>query len=424
MIKRLLTISGIFFCFVALLAQNRDTVPKYAFINYDADTLIYNPNQTNLTDFFNKYNQAIQFGDCQVNIMHIGGSHVQAGTLPHTIRQNILYSSPDRIGKRGLIFPYSAAPRSNNPSDYQVRSVGSFQIVRNVFAEHIVPLGVTGAAVITSDTAAEIRIIFKDSTLQFKTDQIILMAYSDSNQITPTIWIDSVEYLPVSYDTIKKRYLFETKMFTDSFTLKINNLNGERFIINGIFLGNKTNGITYHSIGVNGASVPSYLACQNFEQDLDLIHPDLVIFGIGINDASGPNFKRDNFKQNYLLLIEKIKNQNPNCSFIFVTNNDSAKKVRYVVKKKRRWKWVSNPNVLEVQQVMYELAEITNGAVFNQFEIMGGAKSISKWVDSGLAQKDRVHFTKAGYTLMGELFFKAFMDTHTKFNQNNKNTPQ
>ncbi|HPE41044.1 MAG TPA: GDSL-type esterase/lipase family protein [Bacteroidales bacterium] len=424
MIKRFLTISNIILCFVALHAQNRDSVLIYPFIKYDADTLFYNAKNTNLTDFFSIYNQAIQNGDRQVNIMHIGGSHVQGGTLPHTIRQNILYSSPERTGSRGMIFPYSAAPRSNNPSDYQVRSIGSFQIVRNVFAEHMVPLGVTGAAVITTDTAAEIRIILKDSTLQFKTDHIVLLAYSDSNQITPTIWIDSVEYLPVSYDTIKKRYLFETKLFTDSFTLKINNLNGERFIINGIFLGNKTNGITFHSIGVNGASVPSYLACQNFEQDLDLIHPDLVIFGIGINDASGPNFKRDEFKQNYLLLVEKIKKANPNCSFIFVTNNDSAKKVRYVVKKKRRWKWVSNPNALDVQQVMYELAEITNGAVFDQYEIMGGSKSISKWVNNGLAQKDRVHFTKAGYTLMGELFFKAFVDAQIKLTQNNKTINQ
>ena len=251
MIKRLLYFFGIFILFIAIHAQTPDSINKYPFINYSADTLIFDPDSSNLNLFFDKYNQVIQSGKGHINIMHIGGSHVQAGTFPHTIRQNFLLTNPNLIANRGMIFPYSAAPRSNNPQDYQVRSKGSFQIVRNVFAEHAVPLGVTGVAVITSDTLAELKIIFKDSLLQFKTNQILLLGYADSSAIIPTIWIDSTEYFPVSYDSIKKRYLFETKQFTDSFTLKINNANGEKFIINGFFLGNSNDGITYHSIGVS-----------------------------------------------------------------------------------------------------------------------------------------------------------------------------
>ena len=417
MIKRLLYFFGIFILFIAIHAQTPDSINKYPFINYSADTLIFDPDSSNLNLFFDKYNQVIQSGKGHINIMHIGGSHVQAGTFPHTIRQNFLLTNPNLIANRGMIFPYSAAPRSNNPQDYQVRSKGSFQIVRNVFAEHAVPLGVTGVAVITSDSLAELKIIFKDSLLQFKTNQILLLGYADSSAIIPTIWIDSTEYFPVSYDSIKKRYLFETKQFTDSFTLKINNANGEKFIINGFYLGNSNDGITYHSIGVNGANTNSYLRCQNFEQDLDLINPDLVIFGIGINDASGPNFNPEEFKQNYLALVNIIKLKNPNCSFIFVTNNDSFKKTKVKVKKRRKVKWINNENAVEVQQVMYDLAEITHGAVFDQYEIMGGEKSMAKWFEYNLAQKDRVHFTRAGYVLMGNLLFSAFNDAYQKFNQ-------
>ena len=421
MIKKLLNLSGIFLIFFALHAQASDTIPKYPFINYSADTLIFDPDSTNLNHFFEKYNQVIQSGKGHINILHIGGSHVQAGTFPHTIRQHILLANPTLIASRGMIFPYSAAPRSNNPQDYQVRSKGSFQIVRNVFAEHAVPLGVTGVAVITSDTLAELKIIFKDTLLQFKTNQIILLGYADSSAIIPTIWIDSTEYYPVSYDSIKKRYLFETKQFTDSFTLKINNSNGERFIINGFYLGNSSDGITYNSIGVNGANTNSYLRCQNFVQDLDLINPDLVIFGIGINDAFAPNFNPEEFKQNYLALVNIIKEKNPNCSFIFVTNNDSFKKTKVKVKRKRKVKWINNENVLDVQQVMYDLAEITHGAVFDQFEIMGGQKSMAKWYEYKLAQKDRVHFTRAGYVLMGNLFYNAFDDAFQKINSKKTN---
>lgn len=387
------------------------TEPKlYSFINYEADTLIFNPDSSNIPQFFLKYNRLVETKKGDVNILHIGGSHVQAGTLPHTIRNRMLQLHPEVIGDRGMIFPYSAAPKSNNPADYQVRSIGSFTIIRNVFENPIVPLGVTGVAITTVDSLAEIRIILKDSSLVFKTDRIILLGESDSSLIIPTIWIDSLEYFPVEIDTVKNRYIYDPVNLKDSFTLRFNTFYGERFILNGLYLENSLPGVTFHSIGVNGASVPSYLRCVNFERDLDLIHPDLVIFGIGINDASGPNFRPSEFEQNYLTLVEIIKKQNPDCAFIFVTNNDSFKRV----KKGKKWYWANNRNASDVQKVMYELALKTRGAVFDQYEIMGGAKSMSKWVTEGLAQKDRVHFTKAGYQLMGELIFNALMDAKLK----------
>ena len=91
------------------------------------------------------------------------------------------------------------------------------------------------------------------------------------------------------------------------------------------------------------------------------------------------------------------------------------------MKKKRKVKWINNENVLDVQQVMYDLAEITHGAVFDQFEIMGGQKSMAKWFEYKLAQKDRVHFTRAGYVLMGNLFYNAFDDAFQKINSKKTN---
>lgn len=409
----------LFFSFFgSIVAQNG--LQLYPFIKYEADSLVFNPETSNLPNFFLKYDSLVKTQKGEINILHIGGSHVQAGTFPHTIRHRILNINPELIGHRGMIFPYSAAPKSNNPIDYQVRSIGSFQIIRNVFENPIVPLGVTGVAVTTIDTLAEIKIILKDSTLTYITDRIILLGNCDSSMVIPTIWVDSLEYLPVEIDTLKDRFIYEPLHVTDSFIIRFNNFNGERFILNGIYLENDLPGVTFHSIGVNGASVPAYLRCVNFERDLDLIRPDLVIFGIGINDASGPNFNPTEFESNYLILIDLIKKHNPNCAFIFVTNNDTFKRV----KKKRKWYWENNKNGKEVQEVMYELAKKTNGAVFDQYKIMGGAKSMAKWYSSQLAQKDRVHFTKVGYQLMGELFFNAFLDAKNKCDQFNSKNPQ
>lgn len=418
MIKKLTFLIFLITFGFSLTAQNG--LQMYPFIKYEADSLVFNPETSNITNFFLKYDSLLKTKKGEINILHIGGSHVQAGTFPHTIRYRILNMNPELIGHRGMIFPYSAAPRSNNPIDYVVRSIGSFQIIRNVFENPIVPLGVTGVAVTTIDTMAEIKIILKDSTLTYVTDRIILLGNCDSSIVVPTIWVDSLEYFPIEIDTLKNRFIYEPLHVTDSFIIRFNNFNGERFILNGIYLENDLPGVTFHSIGVNGASVPAYLRCENFERDLDLIRPDLVIFGIGINDASGPNFNPAEFESNYLTLINIIKKDYPDCAFIFVTNNDTFKRV----KKKRKWYWVNNTNGKEVQEVMYKLAEKTNGAVFDQYKIMGGAKSMSKWYTAKLAQKDRVHFTKAGYQLMGELFFNAFLEAKNKSDQYNSKKSQ
>ena len=74
-----------------------------------------------------------------------------------------------------------------------------------------------------------------------------------------------------------------------------------------------------------------------------------------------------------------------------------------------------NRNGLLAREVFYRLANETNGAVWDQFEVMGGLKSMDKWFKAKLAQKDRVHFTQEGYVLIGNLFYNALLDAYTSY---------
>jgi hypothetical protein len=77
-------------------------------------------------------------------------------------------------------------------------------------------------------------------------------------------------------------------------------------------------------------------------------------------------------------------------------------------------KYAVNKNGILAQNVFYKLAAQTRGAVWDQFEIMGGLKSMDKWRLAELAQKDRVHFTHSGYNLLGDLFYNAFISAKNK----------
>jgi hypothetical protein len=62
-----------------------------------------------------------------------------------------------------------------------------------------------------------------------------------------------------------------------------------------------------------------------------------------------------------------------------------------------------------MKEVILELAEKYNCAVWDFYSLMGGLNSSLAWREAGLMQPDKIHFTRAGYELKGELFFSAFL---------------
>jgi lysophospholipase L1-like esterase len=157
-------------------------------------------------------------------------------------------------------------------------------------------------------------------------------------------------------------------------------------------------GITYNAIGVNGAGTYSYLRCQDFDKQIHGIVPDVVVFGIGVNDANVPeaDFNPSMYEARYDSLIYKIRETNPDCAFLFITNNDT-----YYQKKH------PNRNAFQVQATMRRLAEKHGGALYDLFDVMGGLGSITQWKNANLASSDLIHLTREGYELQGDMMFTA-----------------
>lgn len=412
----LLFIISAIICNGCAYAQKSEPVPPkpvpvdtLEFVNLNADTLFVGSDSTYLLRFFQKFDSVVSTKQGNVSILHIGGSHVQAGTMSHRIRKNLLNAFPDLVASRGIIFPYSAAAKCNNPSDYRTSKNVPFCLIRNVYKDFDYPLGASGIAVYTNAPDAEITIKKVDKSINYNTNKITLLGFpaTDSAEVLPSLIINQKEYWPDEYSSVRRRYIYNVPTVTDSFKIKFNCVDSNIFVVTGILLESGRPGITFHSIGVNGAQTGSYLKCVDFEEDMELIAPDCVIFGIGINDAMGSPFDTTAFVNNYLKITEIFRKINPDCAFIFITNNDSFRKVSK--------KYVVNRNGLLARRAFYRLAELTGGAVWDQFDIMGGLESMDEWRKAGYAQTDRVHFTNSGYNLLGDLFFNAFTDCWQRF---------
>ena len=373
---------------------------KYAKIDLAANTLKYDTASSSMKSFFAKWNSLQQNGRGRLSIMHIGGSHVQAGTMSHRIRRHLVKSVG--ASDRGLVFPYSAAAKCNNPADYRISCKEKMGLTRNVYKEPQKQLGLCGIAVTAADTFSVIRYWNNDSTIDWHTDRIVLLGYSPEG-VVPLLRVEDREVWPSYVDEETRRFVFNLRNEVDSFAVVLNCDSLHTFTLTGIYLGNKRSGVTLHSVGVNGAAVPDYLQkCPFLAEDLKMVRPDMVVFGIGINDAASKDFDTAVFRQNYLALCKTIREVSPDCAFVFITNNDSFKRVKRKV-------YQVNRNGLLAREVFYRLAKDTDGAVWDQFELMGGLESMDKWRLDKLAQNDRIHFTRAGYELLGDLFVDAFL---------------
>jgi lysophospholipase L1-like esterase len=51
---------------------------------------------------------------------------------------------------------------------------------------------------------------------------------------------------------------------------------------------------------------------------------------------------------------------------------------------------------------------------------MGGLNSMKIWESKGLAQKDKIHFTPQGYSLIGDLFYNAFIAEYINYLKNKR----
>ena len=419
--KKLLIAIGMLLVCQWAAAQNlplMKPIDNRSFAHFERNHLIYPGDSVAMERFFQKMDSVVFLGEGNVNIMHIGGSHVQAGVFTQQFRDNLLSIGTDMIGGQNFVFPFTAGG-TNNPSHFMVNSTGEWSYTRNAVSKDTDRrMGLAGAAITTTDPKASVTIISRSRrpsylTPSFDFNKVTLIGFSQTNNVVPVSSLDGVT-LRGQYDESQSAYIFNLPRYSDSIRFFFESMPGE-FTLQGVLLENGTSGISVHTVGVNGAKVTSYLKCNDFERDLKLIRPDLVIFGIGINDAADDSFEKQTFKRNYGELIRVIKRVNPDCALLFLSNNDSYKRVKV----KRKTRYEVNVNGRIVEEAFLEMGKEHNAAVWDQFDIMGGLRSMQDWEHAGLAQKDKVHFTVEGYKLLGDLLYNALIESYIQHVKSN-----
>lgn len=384
---------------------NPHLVPDLDFVVYDSNYIHFYNDSSNFDTFYGKLDKLIFEGEGKVRVMQIGGSHIQADIWSDQMRRHFYELSPNMNGGRGFLFPYRVA-HTNNPYYYRMKTKAEWEGHRNSVIKHQATWGVSGITATTKDSMANLRFYFRgDDVPYYDFNSVKIFHDIDSNYCIDLI-SDTAESISINREIGYTEFKFDH--FIDTFEVNIyrEDTVPSQFNLYGVSVDNDDPGVIYTSIGVNGASTKSYLRCQKFSQHLAAIPPDLVIFCIGINDAYNPDFCGNCYEDNYDRLIDSIKTVNPNCDFLFVTNNDSYYKRRY-----------PNRRVEEARDAMIRLAKKHKGGLWDMYHVMGGLGSIKTWQNHGYAKRDKIHLTGKGYKLMGDLMFSALMKKYSEYLQ-------
>ena len=351
-------------------------------------------------------------GTGSLQVVHMGGSHVQAGWMSDQIRQRWEALAPGTQPDRGLVLPHRLV-RTNSPARVELTGSEGWTGARCGVRQHTGPFGATGIRAETSDTNAHwVQWSTRPDGRCYATNRVTL--YGTSVGMEPA-W-DGPSHLPSPVRTPHPAgWRFDFASPTDTLWFRWEtvppdtsglppapppsaSLHGWRC--------EDTRGnarFVYHDIGNNGAATGSYLrdaGTPSFLAQWTDLAPDLVVFGIGINDAHGPadSFDAAAFEARYDSLISGIRAAQPAVAFLFLTNTDS------------RFNGRPNRAAFAVREAMFRLAARHGAAVFDLFDAMGGLGSFRRWQSLDWAQDDGVHLNSAGYRIVGNLLFDAWLD--------------
>ncbi len=384
-------------------AQN-DSLP---FINDSLNKIINAQGLDNFISAIKSYNSGSKK---ELNIVHIGDSHVQAGYYSEPIRKTLQGKYGN--GGRGLVFPYQAV-KTNGPADYSFSSLQVWKTRRNSIEKGNLPTGIAGHTAYNSQKISSLNFKPRDKMMIGKPQVIEIYheSIADSNycyQITDSLGREIGVFDSLKSTNQKSVFKISPNGYQWAIRPDIKSNQGKSSTIFGVNLINQS-GLLMHTVGVNGAEYEHYLRSDHFNNQLPSLKPNLIIISLGTNEAyNTKDFDPIRFEAIVDSFITITKAYNPEAS-ILITSPPSIGQVTATRNKKRRkvYNYIENKNIPTICGILENQATKHQCAYWNFYSIMGGFNSINKWHAKGMTDKRRIHFSKNGYLIQGGLLDRA-----------------
>ncbi|MCS6832962.1 MAG: hypothetical protein NZ521_05270, partial [Flammeovirgaceae bacterium] len=285
-------------------------------------------NDSLLNSFYEKLSWLEKEEKGVVHIVHIGDSHIQADFFTERVREMFCEENKFPLAARGFVFPYKAA-QSNNPLNYQIRTVGLWKGFRSVISHHQSRWGLAGITATTYDSTAELNLtLLSTKTCPTPFDKVHLFYQQDSLSYEPCFRLENDSLLfPVRVENGVAIFQFPHERENLRLIFRKKNATQQQFVLQGfLFTNTQRPGVVYSASGANGAEFGTYFRCQDFFSQLRQNEPSLVIVSLGTNDAHHLSFDSLTFATNVRTFVTRLKEELEGVPILLTTPNDSKRK--------------------------------------------------------------------------------------------------
>ena len=380
-------------------AQRVDFTYKTFALEIHDDNVIHNGGH--LDQFFENLYQLQMLNDRNINIVHIGDSHIQADYLTSIIRRNF-HRHFGNAG-RGLIVPLRVA-KTNEPNNFKTSSKVQWKSKRCVFPEEPLAIGIGGVTIQTNNAEANLEIYMNDLWLDYTFNSLTLFFENEKRSFDFSIWeIGGKELARIAVNSEAStenfsKVAWEKPVNAINIQCKKTDPGQSHATIYGAVLEKSQPGILYHTIGVNGAKFKHYNEAVHFASQTSALRPDLFIISLGTNEAIDYPYVDKSFPAHVHKLISALREKNPLAAFILVTPQDAFQKKNKI-----------NPGIVQIRDEIIRYAVDNGLAFYDLFRAMGGEFSAKSWTENALLSRDGIHLTRDGYEYQGNLFYHALM---------------
>jgi LysM repeat protein/lysophospholipase L1-like esterase len=313
-------------------------------------------------------------------------------------------------GGRGLVFPFRAA-NTHAPYDYKTSCEGMWNYNRSTQRDPLYDMGIIGATINTTDSMAKFRIVFRDGFIKDNYTDIKIYCKQDSLSFDLKMKYSEHEaaLLIDCNQTDSEHQYIEVTLPKGADTLEffVHKTEARQKFLEfyGLLIESRdNNGVLYNSTGVNGAGYRSVLRQKLFGKQLSEMKPDLVVIDLGANDFFAGGFNATDIESNLKKIVDMIQTSSPNTAIII----NCAQDIYY----RRKRDVIECANFAELTR---KVAIEKHCGFYNYYEVAGGKGSMNQWYKRGLAQSDKVHLTTPGYTVRGELFLNALLNSYLTY---------
>ncbi len=184
----------------------------------------------------------------------------------------------------------------------------------------------------------------------------------------------------------------------------------------GVVFSRDDRGLTYDSIGLNGASTTVMSRAFNpvtFSAALEHRNPDLVVINYGTNESSFPSYVEKQYEPELIRAIGRVRSALPNASILIMspmdrgerTGADSIATMRAI------------PEIVAIQQ---RVAQQTDCGFFNTYQAMGGSGTMARWYQRHppMVGADLIHPSPQGARIVAQLLTDQLLIGYERYMEN------